>query len=483
MLSSLNIPTHFNLSTFATTSGSSLFTAQTVNGLSSATAKPYSSSLMGSHSYAGINLLHRPVMSVTFPHPSTTQFQPVHLTSGIHVPPVTHPLTTVVTLTHPLTTVTPLPHPLTTVATLTHPLTTAAPLIHPLTTAAPLIHPLTTAAPLIHPLTTVAPLTHLLTTVTPLPHPLTTATPVIQPLTTAATLTCPIATVTHSLPTSTSSVTTSLPVISNVVPQTNISALTTTTDPQRSVNPITTLTGLTTAAFDSSVTFVPPTVTIHHQASSSTIPTAGRSHSGPAVVTSPPHSMATQPHLLSTLTIQEDSLTKDLANSSDISESTEDGGETPKSTKEGTLAAVLALRDQYSPVLSSSIVTVTQQPPMVSLDNLWSGRANPTEEESRDEVDNESVTHHSDKPPGVHTTPPTVTTSVTTPTHHPAVITSTTSARSPSPSTVTAVTTSPSQSLDNTMGRYLQLLQQKQQAEENSQASETHNSDKEEVSI
>ena len=473
MLSSLNIPTHFNLSTFATTSGSSLITAQTVNGLSSATAKPYSSNLMGSHSYAGINLLHRPVMSVTFPHPSTTQFQPVHLTSGIHVPPVTHFLTTVVTLTHPLTTVTPLPHPLTTVATLTHPLTTAAPLIHPLTTAAPLIHPLTTVAPLIHPLTTV----------TPLPHPLTTAAPLIQPLTTAATLTHPIATVTHSLPTSTSSVTTSLPVISNVVPLTNISALTTTTDPQRSVNPITNLTGLTTAAFDSSVTFVAPTVTIHHRASSSTIPTAGRSHSGPAVVTSPPHSMATQPHLLSTLTIQEDSLTKDLANSSDISESTEDGGETPKSTKEGTLAAVLALRDQYSPVLSSSIVTVTQQPPMVSLDNLWSSRANPTEEESRDEVDNESVTHHSDKPPSVHTTPPTVTTSVTTPTHHPAVIISTTSARSPSPSTVTAVTTSPLQSLDNTMGRYLQLLQQKQQAEENSQASTTYNSDKEEVSI
>ena len=477
MLSSLNIPTHLNLSTFA--SVSSLYS---INGLPS-TTKPYTSSLMSSHSYADINLLHRPVMSVTFPDPSTTQFQPVHLTSGIHVLPVTHTLTTVATLTHPLSSVAPQTHPLTTVATLTHPLTTVATSIHPLTSGAPLTHPITTVAhpltsvvTLTHPVTTAVPPTHPPTTIAILTHPITTIATLTHPITTVATLTHPITNVTYSLPTSTSSVTTTQPVISSLVPQASIYALTTTTDPQARVNAIATSTGLTKTAFDSS-TSVPPTATIYHQASSSSILTTSRHHS---VVTSPSHSMATQPHLLSTtMTIQEDSLTKDLPNSSDISESTEDGEETPKSTEEGTLAAVLALRDQYSPVLSSSIATVSQQPPMVSLDNLWSSRGNPTTEEPRDDVDNDTVTHHSDMPPSVHTTPLTVTASVTTPTHHPAVIT--TSARSSSPPTVTAVTTS--QSLDNTMGRYLQLLQQKQQAEENSQAcSVTHNSDKEEVS-
>ena len=175
-----------------------------------------------------------------------------------------------------------------------------------------------------------------------------------------------------------------------------------------------------------------------------------------------------------------------------MSETTEDDEESPKSTKEGTLAAVLALRDQYSPGLSSSIATVSQQPPMVLLDHLWSSRGSPTVEKEKelrtgqvDEADgtNEMIVHHSNKHNASsmlagHTSPSTVTTNVTTPTHHPVVVTTTSAMQAP-PS-VTADVTTPSQSLDNTMGRYLQLLQQKQ-AEENSPPTATHNTDKEEV--
>lgn len=336
---------------------------------------------------------------------------------------------------------------------------------------------------------------------------------ILSPLTTISTMSYP--TVTCSLPTITSSVghslvvTTSRPIISNSVPQASVSVLASISYPLTSVidtltTSDSTLTGLTTGSTTSTISLVttsthPLTTATNDQASFSSILTTTHSHSGSVVVTSSPHSVVVQPHLLSTTTIQEDSLTKDVANSSDTSESTEDDGESPKSTKEGTLAAVLALRDQYSPGLSSSITTVAQQPPMVSLDHLWSSRGSPAVEEPRTEqVDkvqdkNETITHHSDRPTTTistqerYTSPQTVTTNVNTPTpslHHPEekpVISTTiaTSPRSPSPPTVTAdVATTPSQSLDNTMGKYLQLLQQKQ-AEENSPPTTSHNTYKE----
>ena len=292
--------------------------------------------------------------------------------------------------------------------------------------------------------------------------------------------------------------------ISNSVPQASVSALTSITHPLTSVTDtlatsISTLTDLTTTVSTACSTTPLVNSPNYDQVSFSSISTTTQNHSGSVVVTRSPHNMAMQPHLLSTTTIQEDSLTKDASNSSGTSETTEDDdGESPKSTEEGTLAAVLALRDQYSPGLSSSIATVSQQPPMVSLDHLWSSRGYPTVEkelrtEQVDEVHktNETITHHSNKPDTSsmltgHASPPTVTINFTTPTpslHHPVVTTTATSvmpARSPSPPTVTADGTTPSQSLDNTMGKYLQLLQQKQ-AEENSPPTATHNSDKEEV--
>ena len=380
-------------------------------------------------------------MSVTFPHPSTTLLQPIHLpTTTIHLPAVT--------------------------------VTTQGSLIN-------ILGPLTTAATLTHPLTTVATITHPLTTVATLTHPLTNVT----------------------LPSVTSSVTIPQPVISNSVPPASVSALTSITYPLTSKTDtltasISTLTDFTTTAacLTSTIPLVKsPLTTNYDQASFSSITTTSQNHSGSVVASSSPHSMAAQPHLMSTTTIQEDSLT---ANSSAMSETTEDDGESPKSTKEGTLAAVLALRNQYSPGLSSSMATISQQPPMVSLDHLWSSRGDPTVEKEKelrteqvDEVDktNETITHQPNASSMLagHTSQPTVTTSVTTPTqslHYPVVTTtSVVQARSLSPPSVTADVTTPSQSLDNTMGRYLQLLQQKQQAEENSPPTATHNTDKEEV--
>ena len=340
---------------------------------------------------------------------------------------------------------------------------------------------------------------------------------ILSSLTTASGLTHP--TVTYSLPTVTSRVSHSLvvtgsqPVISNSVPPASVSVLASITYPLISVTDtlttsIPTLTGLTTVTAPLTTSSVPlvtspshPLTTTDDQASSSTL-TTSHDHSVTVVVTSCPHSVVVQPHLLSTTTIQEDSLTKDLVNSSDVSESTVDDGESPKSTKEGTLAAVLALRDQYSPGLSSSMTTVAQQPPMVSLDHLWSSRGNPAMEKERtkqvDEAQdtNDTISHHSDKPnvtilskEGRHTSPQTMATTIITtalPYQQEKPITTTTAAsniqpRSPSPPTVTADNTSPSQSLDNTMGKYLQLLQQKQQDEENSTPTTTHNTYKEEV--
>ena len=493
------------MSTFAAVPSNNWFTTSINYGLTSAssvTSNPYSSHVMSNHSYTSVSLSHRPVMSVTIPHPSTTLFQPIHLpTTSIHLPAVTvttqgslvnilSPLTTSATLTHPLTTVATLSHPLTTVATLTHPLTTVATLTHPLTTVTTLTHPLTTVATLSHPLTTVATLTHPLTTVATLTHPLTTVTTLTHLLTSV------------TLPSVTSSVThATIPqfMINNSVPQANVSASTSITYPLTSETntltaSISTLTGLTTTAacLKSATPLVKcPLTTNYDQASFSSITTTSQGHSGSAVVTSSPHSIAAQPHLMSTTTIQEDSLT---ANSSGMSETTEDDGESPRSTKEGTLAAVLALRNQYSPGLSS-LTTVSQQPPIISLDHLWSSKGDPTVEKEKelrteqvDEADktNETITHQPDASSMLagHTSLSTVTTGITTPTQslHPVVTTtSAVQTRSLSPPGVTADVTSPSQSLDNTMGRYLQLLQQKQQAEENSPPTATHNTDKEEV--
>ena len=443
------------MSTFAAVPSNNWFTTSinyALTSASSVTSNPYSSHVMSNHSYTSVSLPHRPVMSVTIPNPSTTLFQPIHLpTTSIHLPAVT--VTTQGSLVNILS-------PLTTSATLTHPLTTVATLSHPLTTFTTLTHPLTTVATLTHPLTSV------------------------------------------TLPSVTSSVThATIPqsMINNSVPQANVSASTSITYPLTSETntltaSISTLTGLTTTAgcLKSATPLVKsPLTTNYDQASFSSITTTSQGHSGSAVVTSSPHSIAAQPHLMSTTTIQEDSLT---ANSSGMSEMTEDDGESPRSTKEGTLAAVLALRSQYSPGLSS-LTTVSQQPPIISLDHLWSSKGDPTVEKEKelraeqvDEADktNETITNQpnaSSMLPG-HTSPPTVTTGVTTPTQslHPVVTTtSAMQARSLSPPSVTADVTSPSQSLDNTMGRYLQLLQQKQQAEENSPPTATHNTDKEEV--
>ena len=389
----------------------------------------HSSNLMGSYS-GGINFSSYPVTSVTFPHSSVTQ------------------------LTHPPS------------STIHLPTTTQTSIVN-------ILSSLTTASGLTHPM------------------------------------------VTYSLPTVTSRVshfvvTGSQPVISNSVPPASVSVLASITYPLTSVTDTLTtssptLTSLTTVTAPLTTSSVPlvsspsvPLTTTDDQTSSSTL-TTSHSQSVTIVVTSSPHSVAVQPHLLSTTTIQEDSLTKDLANSSDASESTVDDGESPKSTKEGTLAAVLALRDQYSPRLSSSMTTVAQQPPIVLLDNLWSSRGNPATQTKQDKAQdtNETITHHSDNPTATilskqerHTSPQTVTANniTTASLYQPdKPITATTTAssvqpRSPSPPTVTADVTTPSQSLDDTMGKYLQLLQQKQQdEEEKSTPTTTHNTYKEEV--
>lgn len=428
---SLNLPVNFSSSTFPTVSNNSIFATTTDYGLpTNFMSKPYSSNLMGS--YTCTNFPPHPSTTVMLPHPSTTQ--PIHLlTSTIQLLGTTQ----------------------------------------------------TGPANILGPLTTISSIT----------YPITNVTTIVTP-----SVTCGL-------------VTTTGPLMSYSVPLTSVSALASITYPLTSVTDtlttsISTSTSLTTAACltTSAIPLVTsptyPLTTTSNQASfSSHIPTC-QSHSGSIIVTNSSYSMGAQP----TTMIQEDSLTKDAANYSDTSESTEDERESPKSTKEGTLAAVLALRDQYSPGLSSSITMAAQQPPMVSLDHLWSSRGNPAVEkelktEQVDEVDtNEMITHHSDKPIVTITTtssiqvgpssPPAVTADITTSIqslHHsdePVITTTTTSnmeVRSPSPPTVTIDATMPTQSLDNTMGKYLQLLQQKQQAEDNSPPTATHSTYKEEV--
>ena len=429
----LSLPLNFSSLTSSVVPSNNLFAPSTSYGLTTTAnvkSQPHSNNLIGSYS-GGINFSSYPVMSVTLPHLSVTQSAHPPL-STIHLPTTTQ--------------------------------TSLVNILSSLTTASGLTHP----------------------------------------------------TVTYSLPTVTSRVshssvvTGSQPVINNSVPPASVSVLASITYPLISVTDtlttsIPTLTGLTTVTAPLTTSSVPPVTSPSHpltttddQVSSSTL-TTSHDHSVTVVVTSSPHSVAVQPHLLSTTTIQEDSLTKDLVNSSDVSESTVDDGESPKSTKEGTLAAVLALRDQYSPGLSSSITTVAQQPPMVSLDHLWSSRGNPAmEKEQTKQVDeaqdtNDTISHHSDKPNATilskeerHTSPQTMMATTALPYQQEKPITTNTAAssiqpRSPSPPTVTADNTSPSQSLDNTMGKYLQLLQQKQQDEENSTPTTTHNTYEEEV--
>ena len=419
----MTLPVNFSSSSFPVVSSGNLFVVSTSYGLpitSNFKSSLYSSDVISSHSRTGVNFSPHPVMSVTLPH--TGIIQPVHLpASTIHLPVSTQP-----SLVNILSSLTP-------TSAITHPM-----------------------------------------------------------------VTCTSTTVTSSV-TRSSVVTVSQPVISNSVPQTSASLLASNTYPLTSVtNTLTTTkstsTGFTTVTACLTTTTVPfvtsathPLTRTNDQTSFSSILSKTQDQSGSIVVTSSPHNAVIQPHLLSTTTIQEDSLTKDVSNSGDTSEEEDDDGNSPQSTKEGTLAAVLALRDQYSPGLTSSITTVAQQPPIVSLDHLWSSKGNPAMEkqlktEQDDEV-NETITDHSNKPTS---SPPTVSTKANTPLNLVTTTVTTTSsvqAKSSSPPAVTAdITTTPSQSLDNTMGKYLQLLQQKQQAEENSPPTVTHNTYKEEVS-
>lgn len=465
---SLSSPINFS-SSFPFISNNNLsVTSTTTYGLSTAsnfTSKTHSSNQISSHSYAGINFSSRPVMSVTISQPSIIQPATHISTRALHLPATTLP-----SLANVLT-------PLTIVPAITCPVTTAANSLATVSSGVPGGLVVTTSFPVMStslPSTSVSVLASITYPLTNVTNTLTTSIPTLTDLTTIPTCLTTSSTpfvASHAL---SASITYPLTSITNTLTSsvgytTSLACLTTTTAP-----PVTSHAHLSS--------------TVSNQALFSSLLTTSNGRSESTAVTNSPHGMTSQPHLLSATTIQEDSLTKDVGNYSDTSGSTEDDGESPRSTtKEGTLAAVLALRDQYSPGSSSlSVTTAAQQPPMVSLDHLWTSRGSqPAVEvelktEQADEIEDakRTTTHHSNKPTPTTTTPtqspkqPVVTTSITTPNAQ---------VRSPSP-TITADVTASTQSPDNTMGKYLQLLQQKQ-AEENSPPTTTHNTYKEEVQL
>ncbi|XP_065884793.1 centriole and centriolar satellite protein ofd1-like isoform X2 [Dysidea avara] len=331
--------------------------------------------------YPPVNVTHS-LIGVT--HPST---------SIAHFPTsVVHPLTSV---PHPLTSV---PHPLTSVA---HPLTNVP---HPLTSVA---HPVTSVP---HPLTNVAhPLTSVSHSLTSVTHPSTTIThsltSVAHPLTSVPHL---LTSIPHPLTSVTHSLTSIAPPLTGVTyPSTSV--MTSIAHPFTRDTSFTTITMLTTSPL-SAVTYTLATTLSHNVLDTS------YHHSSSNTLTSPSHNNTTQPNMSTTI-IQEDSLTtRDRGDDNIDTSSSTDVKESPKSSGEGTLAAVLALRDQYSP---SSARKQPAKPTVISLDRMWGGSSSKVQEET-DKGEADEITHHSEK----------------------------------------VVTTPPTQSMDNTMGKYLQLLQQ-----------------------
>ena len=284
--------------------------------------------------------------------------------------------------------------------TIAHPLTSVT---NPLTTMA---YPLTSVTQMLTSIRTIDPSTCISNPLTSIPHPLTSVT---HPLTT------PMITSTHPLKSDISFTTTAL----LTSPLSTVTYTLTTTNPTHTI--------------------------LDHQSSSDTL-----------------SSPTTQPNM-STTVIQEDSLTaRDRGDDNDISSSA-DVKESPKSSGEGTLAAVLALRDQYSP---SSANKQPAKPTVISLDQMWGGGGSKVQDQT-DKGEADDITGHSEKAPVSITTSAKVLVATTS---------STEDVKSPPPQ---AVTTPPTQSMDNTMGKYLQLLQQ-QQTEDKSLPS-THNTLQEEV--